>query len=69
MFDDGSDELLGGLWPFMKRVLLLFMPVWIFLIFWSMDINLFISAIVAGASLSIIQVFEKMKLKRHLESK
>ncbi len=69
MFDDGSDELLGGLWPFMKRVLILFMPVWIFLICWSMDINLFISAIIAGASLSIIQVFEKMKLKRHLESK
>nr|MBC8518190.1 hypothetical protein [Euryarchaeota archaeon] len=69
MFDDGSDELLGGLWPFMKRILILFMPFWVFLICWTLGINLFISAIVAGASLSIIQVFEKMKLKRHLESK
>jgi len=30
--------------------------------------NLFISAIAAGMSLTFIQIFEKMKLKRHLES-
>ena len=68
MFDDGSDELLGGLWPFMKRALLLFVPLWVYLICWSTGLNLFISAITAGLSLTFIQVFEKIKLKRHLES-
>jgi hypothetical protein len=68
MFDDGSDELLGGLWPFMKRALLLFIPLWIYLICWSAGLNLFLSAIIAGISISFIQVFEKIKLKRHLES-
>lgn len=68
MFDDGSDELLGGLWPFMKRALLLFIPLWVYLICWSAGLNLFISAITAGLSLTFIQVFEKIKLKRHLES-
>ena len=68
MFDDGSDELLGGLWPFMKRALLLFIPLWVYLICWSAGLNLFISAIAAGLSIPLIQIFEKMKLKRHLDS-
>ena len=68
MFDDGSEELFGGFWPFIKRVLLLFLPVWTFLIFWSLDINIIVSAIAAGLSLPLIQIFEKMKLKRQIES-
>tara|TARA_B100002051_G_C16311112_1_gene427575 strand:- start:42 stop:275 length:234 start_codon:yes stop_codon:yes gene_type:complete len=68
MFDDGTEELFGGFWPFIKRALLLFLPVWTFLIFWSLDINIIISAIVAGLSLPLIQIFEKMKLKKEIES-
>tara|TARA_B110000116_G_C16572927_1_gene462690 strand:- start:489 stop:722 length:234 start_codon:yes stop_codon:yes gene_type:complete len=68
MFDDGSDELFEGIWPFMKRALLLLMPIWVYLICWSAGLNLFLSAIIAGISISFIQVFEKIKLKRHLES-
>lgn len=68
MFDDGSDELLGGLWPFMKRALLLLLPLWVYLICWSAGFNLFISAITAGLSIPLIQIFEKLKLRRQFES-
>ena len=68
MFDDGSDELLGGFWPFMKRALLLLLPLWVYLICWSAVFNLFISAITAGLSIPLIQIFEKLKLRRQFES-
>ena len=68
MFDDGSDELLGGFWPFMKRALLLLLPLWVYLICWSAGFNLFISAITAGLSIPLIQIFEKLKLRRQFES-
>ena len=68
MFDDGSEELFGGIWPFIKRALLLFLPIWVFLICWSADLNIFISAIVAGLSLPAIQIFEKIKLKHQMDS-
>ena len=68
MFDDGSVELLGGFWPFMKRALLLLLPLWVYLICWSAGFNLFISAITAGLSIPLIQIFEKLKLRRQFES-
>ena len=68
MFDDGSEELFGGIWPFMKRALVLLLPLWVFLICWTLNLHIFISAIAAGLSVSLIQIFEKMKLKHHIES-
>ena len=68
MFDDGSEDLFGGIWPFMKRALFLFLPIWVFLICWSADLNIFIAAIAAGLSLPLIQIFEKMKLKHQAGS-
>ena len=68
MFDDGSEDLFGGIWPFMKRALFLFLPIWVFLICWSADLNIFISAIASGLSLPLIQIFEKMKLKYQVGS-
>ena len=68
MFDDGSEELFGGIWPFMKRALVLFLPLCVFLICWTLNLHIFISAIAAGLSVSLIQIFEKMKLKHHIES-
>ncbi|MBT4060008.1 MAG: hypothetical protein HOE69_06860 [Euryarchaeota archaeon] len=62
MFDDGSEELFSGFWPFIKRALLLFLPLWVFLIFWTAGLHLYISAIAAGLSLPLIQIFEKFKL-------
>ncbi|MDE0708529.1 MAG: hypothetical protein OSB33_06225 [Candidatus Poseidoniales archaeon] len=68
MLDDGSEELFEGIWPFIKRALILFLPIWVFLICWTMDVNIMISAIAAGLSLPLIQVFEKMKLKHQMNS-
>lgn len=67
MFDDGSEELFSGLWPFLKRALLILVPIWVYLICWSAGLNLFVSAIAAGLSIPLIQVFEKMKLKRQID--
>ncbi|MDP6378199.1 MAG: hypothetical protein QF885_00940 [Candidatus Thalassarchaeaceae archaeon] len=64
MLDDGSDELINGLWPFMKRALLLFLPFWVYLFCWTAGIPLLISAILSGISLSGIIYFEKIKLKQ-----
>ncbi|MDP6888604.1 MAG: hypothetical protein QF454_01085 [Candidatus Thalassarchaeaceae archaeon] len=64
MLDDGSDELINGLWPFMKRALVLFLPFWIYLVCWSAGLPLLLSAILSGLSLSGIIYFEKLNLKR-----
>ena len=49
--DNGSAELFGGFWPFMKKILLLFLPIWIFLIGWAAGLNNIVSAILAGLSI------------------
>ena len=67
MFDDGSDELVGGVWPFLKRALVILLPIWIYLLVWTTTHNLFISAIGAGLSIPFIQLFEKIKLKHKLQ--
>jgi len=68
MFDDGSDELVGGVWPFLKRALVILLPIWVYLLSWTTTHNLFLSAIAAGLSIPLIQLFEKMKLKHKLQS-
>ncbi|MDG1525053.1 MAG: hypothetical protein P8Q90_03175 [Candidatus Thalassarchaeaceae archaeon] len=68
MFDDGSDELIGGAWPFLKRALIVFLPLWVYLIFWTATHQIFVSAIAAGFSVPLIQLFEKLKLKRKMDS-
>ena len=34
MLDDGHEDLFDGIWPFMKRALFLFLPIWVGLIVW-----------------------------------
>ena len=34
MIDDGHEDLFGGVWPFVKRALFLFLPFWVCLIVW-----------------------------------
>jgi len=70
MLDDGHEDLFGGIWPFMKRALFLFLPIWVALIVWyagkghiEYNILLFMTTISAGLSIPLIQVFEKIKLK------
>ena len=62
MLDDTSDELLGGFWPFVKRILFLILPIWVYLLCFSAGLPMLISTILSGSSLAIIVVFEKLKL-------
>ncbi|CAI8302254.1 MAG: Uncharacterised protein [Marine Group II euryarchaeote MED-G33] len=75
MIDDGHEDLFGGVWPFVKRALFLFVPFWVGLIVWyagvdyiDKNILLFITTISAGLTFPAIQVFEKLNLKRKSES-
>ena len=75
MIDNGHEDLFGGVWPFVKRALFLFVPFWVGLIVWyagvdyiDKNILLFITTISAGLTFPAIQVFEKLKLKRKSES-
>lgn len=62
MFDNASDELFSGFWPIMRRFLFAFLPLWVFLIAYSADINVIIAAILAGASVSLVAIYEKKKI-------
>ena len=65
--ENGSEELFYGFWPFMKRFLLLLLPLWVFLIGYSAGLNIIIASILAGVSVSIVAIFENLKLKRDNE--
>ena len=63
-----ADELYGGLWPFMKHLLMLFLPIWVFLLLWSAGVNTIFAGIAAGFSITGVIFFEKIKLtqdKKH----
>ena len=68
MIDDGSENLFEGFWPFMKRFLTLFLPLWVFLIGYSAGLHILISAILAGLSVSTVAIFEKYQLKQENDS-
>ena len=61
--DEGSEELFGGFWPFIRRTLMLFLPLWVWLLMWAADMPNILSALVAGLSLSIIVAIERYKLR------
>ena len=62
MVGNASDELFSGFWPVMRRFLIAFLPLWVFLIAYSAKINVIISAILAGASVSLVAIYEKKKI-------
>ncbi len=66
--DDGTADLYSGFWPFIKRFLLLFLPLWVLLIALSAGIHVIISAILAGLSVSLVAVFEKKKMQTEMEN-
>ena len=75
LLDDGHEDLFGGVWPFIKRVLFVFLPIWVAMIVWYAGVDyidqnflLFLTAISAGLSFPLVQLFEKLKLKRNSES-
>ena len=72
MLDDGHEDLFGGVWPFIKRALYLFLPIWVGLVVWTGGQDyidntplLFMSTIAAGLSLPLIQLFEKFNIYRN----
>ena len=65
--DDGTADLYGGFWPFIKRFLLLFLPLWVLLIALSAGVHVIISAILSGLSVSLVAVFEKKKMQAEME--
>ncbi|GIS43417.1 MAG: hypothetical protein CMA73_01400 [Euryarchaeota archaeon] len=76
MLDDGHEDLFGGIWPFMKRALFVFLPLWVAMIVWyggvdyiDRTILLFMTTISAGLTFPVIQLFEKLNIKRKIKSK
>ena len=76
MLDDGHEDLFGGIWPFMKRALFVFLPLWVAMIVWyggvdyiDRTILLFMTTISAGFTFPVIQLFEKLNIKRKIKSK
>ena len=75
MLDDGHEDLFGGVWPFIKRGLFVFLPIWVAMIVWYAGVDyidnnflLFLAASSAGLTFPLVQLFEKLKLKRKSES-
>tara|TARA_B100000214_G_scaffold142304_1_gene101814 strand:+ start:739 stop:978 length:240 start_codon:yes stop_codon:yes gene_type:complete len=75
LLDDGHEDLFGGVWPFIKRMLFVFLPIWVAMIVWYAGVDyidqnflLFFTAISAGLTFPMVQLFEKLKLKRKSES-
>ena len=61
---DGSEFLLEGFWPLIRFILFMFLPIWVFLIGFSAGLNLLISSVIAGLSISLVVIYEKFMLKR-----
>jgi len=66
---DPSDELFSGFWPIMRRFLFAFLPLWVFLIGYSAGLNVIIAAIIGGASVSLVAIYEKRKVEEELSKK
>ena len=67
MLDDGAADLFGGFWPFMRRFLFMFLPLWVFLIGYTAGLHVILASILAGSSISVVAIFEKYKLKQESE--
>ena len=62
--DEGSEELFGGFWPFIRRTLMLFLPLWVWLLMWAAGMPNIVSALFSCLSLSIIVAIELYKLRQ-----
>ena len=62
--DEGSEELFCGFWPFIRRTLMLFLPLWVWLLMWAAGMPNIVSALFSGLSLSIIVAIERYKLRQ-----
>jgi len=67
MMEDPSDNLLEGMWPFLKRLIMFLLPFWVFLLFYAAKTPLWVSTTMAGLSLAPVIIYEKLMLKKHLK--
>ncbi len=65
MIEDPSDELMDGMWIFLKRILIILVPFWVYLLAWSAGAPIIVAAILAGLSVAPIAIYENLKLKEH----
>lgn len=69
MIEDPSDEIMDGMWIFLKRILIILVPLWVYLLAWTAGAPTIVSAILAGLSVAPIAIFEKLKLKQQISEK
>ena len=69
MIEDPSDELMDGMWIFLKRILIILVPFWVYLLAWSAGAPIIVAAILAGLSVAPIAIYENLKLKEHQDEK
>ena len=62
--DDGTAEMFGGFWIFIRKFLMPFFPIWVFFILYAANVHIVISAVIAGFSVSIVAIYEKLKIKQ-----
>ena len=67
MMENPSDEMFGGFWPFLKRFIMMLLPVWVFLLFFAAKAPIWVSSIMAGLSLAPVMMYEKLSLKKRFE--
>ena len=67
MMEDPSDNLLEGMWPIVKRVVMLLLPIWIFLLAFAANAPLWVASTLAGLSLAPVIVYEKLMLKQYMQ--
>lgn len=62
--DDGTAEMFGGFWLLIRKFIMAFLPIWVFLIFYAANVHVVISAVIAGSSVSLVAIYEKLKIKQ-----
>ena len=64
MMEDPSDDLLQGLWPIAKRLIMVLLPMWVFLLLYVAKVPVIFASIIAGLSLAPVVMYEKLALKK-----
>ena len=69
MIDDGVEDLFGGFWPFILRFSMIFLPLWVYLLMWAANMPMIVSTVLAGSSVGLVVLFERVKLRQTMDTK
>ena len=69
MIDDGAEDLFGGFWPFVLRFAMIFLPLWVYLLMWAANMPMIVSTVLAGSSVGLVVLFERIKLRQTMGTK